>query len=151
MKYQSIDEFVERLGEDFLWNVISDYVEHDVAHIIEELRALSYIEGDLDKITSAQIQTSDEFNVTDFHAKDGVLTVTFDMPAIIMASSDDKDVLFRITTSCVGTVEVPDMNAYDWATLDFETMLLDKILSYRNLAKILCVSYEDTEADDCNA
>ena len=86
MEYRSDEEFAERLGEDFLWNIISDYVEHDVEHIKEELKALPYIEGNIDRITSAEIQTSDEFNITDFHSNDGVLTVEFDMPAIIMAN-----------------------------------------------------------------
>lgn len=151
MEYRSAEEFAENLGEYFLWDIISDYVEHDVERIKDELKALPYVDGDIDKITSAEIQTSDEFIVTNYHSKDGILTAEFDMPAIIMASSDDGDVLYRVTTSCVGTVEVPDMDSYDWRTPDFENMFMQDILSYRHLAKIISVSYEYTEADDCNA
>lgn len=151
MEYNSKEEFAERLGEEFLWNIIIDYVEHDVEHIKDELKAIPRIDGDIDKITTAEIQTSDEFIVTGLHSKDGVLTVNFDMPAIIMASSDDNKVYYKVTTSCVGTVEVPDMDSYDWKALDFENMFLQEILSYSHLAKKISVSYEYTEADDCNA
>ena len=151
MEYRTAEEFAERLGEDFLWNVISYYVEHDVEHIKDELRAIPRVDGDIDKITSAEIQTSDEFIVTDYHSKDGILTVQFDMPAIIMAHSADNKVYYKVTTSCVGTVEVPDMDSYDWKAIDFENMFLQDILSYSHLAKIISVSYEYTEADDLNA
>jgi hypothetical protein len=151
MNYKSIEEFVGIVGEEFLWNIISDYVERDVVQIKAELKKIPYLDRDIDSITTAEIQTSDEFIITDYHSEDGIMTVSFDMPAIINAHSDDKSVYYRITTSCIGTVEIPDENPHNWKALDFKNMSNQDILSYSHLAKNINVSYEYTEADDCNA
>lgn len=152
MEINRNEELVEIIGEAFLWDIIGKYISTDVKHIKEELSRKAYIElDDIEKITSAEVQDSDEFVITKFSAKSGVLTVGFEMDARIIAGSDNGDVCFRITTICTGTVEIPDIDSYDWCSMDFENMNRLEILSYSDLAKIIAVFYEDTEADDLTA
>lgn len=145
-------EFVEKLGVDFLWNIIDDYISKDVNNIKNAIKKLGYIESDdINKITSVAVQDSEEFIITDFNAKDGALIVRFEMPSIIIAQSDNKEVCFSVTTVCVGTIEIPDVDSYDWNSIKFEDMSRPEILAYGNIVKIITVSYEDIEADDLMA
>lgn len=152
MEINHNEEFIEIIGEAFLWDIIGEYISTDLKNIKEELSRIGYIElDDVEKITSAEVQESDEFIITKFSAKGGVLTVGFEMPAIIIAESDNGDVCFRITTTCTGTVEIPDIDSYDWHSMEFQNMNRLDILSYSDLAKIIAIFYEDTEADDLTA
>ncbi len=152
MEINSNEALIEMIGESFLWDIIGEYISTDVKHIREELSRIGYIElDDVEKITSAAVQESDAFVITKFSAKDGVLTVEFEMPAIIIAESDKENVCFRITTTCTGTIEIPDIDAYDWNSMELQNMNRLDILSYSDLAKIITVFYEDTEADDLTA
>ncbi len=152
MEINSNEELVEIIGEAFLWDIIGEYISTDVKNIKEILSRIGYVElDDVEKITYAKIQESDEFVITKFSAKGGVLIVGFEMPAIIIAESDSGDVCFRITTTCTGTVEIPDIDSYDWHSMEFWNMNRLDILSYSDLANIIAVFYEDTEADDLTA
>ncbi len=152
MEINHNEELIEIIGEAFLWDIIGEYISTDVKNIKEELSRIGYIElDDVEKITSAEVHESDEFVITKFSAKGGVLTVGFEMPAIIIAESDNGDVCFRITTTCTGTVEIPDIDSYDWRSMEFQNMNRLDILSYSDLAKIIAVFYEDTEADNLTA
>lgn len=154
MKINSNEELMEVIGEAFLWDIIGDYVEHDFTHIKEALRKIGYIKQDMvERIAWAEIQESDDFDVIGFHEENGVLRVSFEMPALINTKNNSGDWLFSITTFCTGTVEIPDIDSYDWNSLDFDDMDRPTILSHRNLAKNIHVVYEeqDTEADDLTA
>lgn len=152
MNINSNEELAATIGEPFLWEIVGTYVENDLQHIKEELGMLGRIEPKtVERIASAEVQTSDEFIITGFCAKDGVLTVSFEMPAIIQTWSDSMEALLSITTFCTGTVEIPDVDAYDWNVLDFENMRKQELLSHSDLVKNIAVAYEDTEADDLTA
>ena len=152
MEINRNEELVEMIGEAFLWEIISEYICTDVKKMKEELSRIGYIElEDVEKIISAEVLESDEFVITKFSTKGGILTVGFEMPAIIIAESDNGDVCFRVTTTCTGTVEIPDVDSYDWRSMDFEKMNRYDILSHSNLAKIIAIFYEDTEVDDLTA
>ena len=70
----------------FLWEIVSDYVDHDAESLKEVLRSKCYLDIDcIDKISSAEVQTSDEFIIRGFTEKDGILAINFEMPAIIIA------------------------------------------------------------------
>ena len=151
MKISSNEELMEVIGEAFLWDIICDYVEHDFTHIKEALHKLGYISQEMvEQIAWAEIQVSDEFDIVGFSEDNDVLQVSFEMPALINTQNSSGDWLFRITTYCTGTVEIPDVDSYDWNSLDFEEMNRPAILSHKNLAKNIKVVYEeqDTEADD---
>lgn len=55
------DEFVEQLGVDFLWNIISDYVSKDIETIKDTLiKNVGYVDiEEINKLTSAEVQESD--------------------------------------------------------------------------------------------
>lgn len=57
------DEFVEKLGVYFLWDIIDDYVSKDVESIKDVLiKNVGYVEiEDIKMLTSAEILVSDEF------------------------------------------------------------------------------------------
>ena len=151
MKISSNEELLEVIGEAFLWDVISDHVEHDLTHIKEALYKIGYIDQEMvEQIAWAEIQESDEFNVIAFHEYNGMLRVSFEMPALINTQNSSGDWLFRITTFCTGTVEIPDVDSFDWNSLDLDDMDRPTILSHKDLAKNINVVYEeqDTEADD---
>ena len=151
MKISSNEELLEVIGEAFLWDVISDHVEHDLTHIKEALHKIGYIDQEMvEQIAWAEIQESDEFNVIAFHEYNGMLRVSFEMPALINTKNSSGDWLFRITTFCTGTVEIPDVGSFDWNSLDLDDMDRPTILSHKDLAKNISVVYEeqDTEADD---
>ena len=151
MKISSNEELLEVIGEAFLWDVISDHVEHDLTHIKEALHKIGYIDQEMvEQIAWAEIQESDEFNVIAFHEYNGMLRVSFEMPALINTQNSSGDWLFRITTFCTGTVEIPDVGSFDWNSLDLDDMDRPTILSHKDLAKNINVVYEeqDTEADD---
>ena len=151
MKISSNEELLEVIGEAFLWDVISDHVEHDLTHIKEALHKIGYIDQEMvEQIAWAEIQESDEFNVIAFHEYNGMLRVSFEMPALINTQNSSGDWLFRITTFCTGTVEIPDVDSFDWNSLDLDDMDRPTILSHKDLAKNISVVYEeqDTEADD---
>lgn len=73
------------------------------------------------------------------------------MPAVIIAESHNKEVCLRITTSCEGVIEIPDVDTYDWDSLNFADMMLPEVLEYSYIAKVISISYEYIEADDLNA
>ena len=151
MTINSNEELVEAIGEAFLWDIICDYVEHDLANIKEALRKKVYIEQErVEQIAWAEIQETDEFDVIGVHEGNGVLRVSFEMPAIINTKNSSGDWLFRVTTFCTGEVEIPDIVSYDWNSLRFDDMSRPSILSHKNLTKNISVVYEeqDTEADD---
>ena len=151
MIIRSNEELIEIAGEAFLWDIICDYVEHDITHIKDALCKIGYIRQEVvEQITWAKVQDSDEFDVIDFHKMNAMLRVSFEMPAIINTKNNSGDWLFRITTVCTGIVEIPDIDSYNWNSLDFDNMNRPAILSYKNLAKNISVAYDEheTEADD---
>ncbi|MBQ8968010.1 hypothetical protein [Ruminococcus sp.] len=152
MKINSNEELLEVIGEGFLWNIVSEYIAHDIEHIKEALRQLGYIDqADVDKLTFAEDRDSDEFNIISFSENGHTLTAEYEMPTGILTCNEDKSVCFHMTACCTGTIEVPDYSSYDWGALDFENMNRPQILSYSHLAKLKSLSYEYVEADDLNA
>lgn len=152
MKIDSNDELVEIIGEGLLWDIVGNYAETHLELLKEALRPLGYIDyEDVDKITFAEVRESDEFIVNEFSAKEGILTVEYEMPAGILAKNDDGSVCFHVTTWCTGEVEIPDINSYNWNDIEFDSLNRLQILAYSNLVKTIRLSYEDTEADDLNA
>lgn len=143
------DEFVEQLGVDFLWNIISDYVSKDIETIKDTLiKNVGYVDiEEINKLTSAEVQESDEFIISEYSNDKGTLTIKFEMPAIIMAEDDNKEVCLKITTSCEGIIEIPNADTYEWDTLNFADMMLPEILEYTYMTKVISVSYEYIEAD----
>lgn len=106
------------------------------------------IKEDIHKLSSAKIQESDEFIVNEYINDAGTLVLKYEMPAIIIAKSENEEVCLRITTSCKGVIEIPNVDIYDWDSLNFEEMCLPEILEYRYITKVISVSYEYIEADD---
>lgn len=92
-----------------------------------------------------------KFIITEYANDAGTLTTKFEMPAIIIAEDDNEKVCLRITTSCEGVIEIPKVETYDWDILNFEDMLLPKILEYAYMTNVISISYEYIEADDLNA
>ncbi len=152
MKINSNDKLVEIIGEAFLWDIVGNYAETHLELLKEALRPLGYIDyEDVDKITFVEVRESDEFIVNEFSAKEGILTVEYEMPAGILAKNDDGSVCFHVTTWCTGEVEIPDIDSYNWNGIEFDSLNRPQILAYSNLVKMIRLSYEDTEADDLNA
>ncbi|MBP3505036.1 MAG: hypothetical protein J6K43_01340 [Lachnospiraceae bacterium] len=147
------DDFIEELGVDFLWSIIDDYVCKDIKGIKDALiKNVGCVEiEDINKLVSAEIQVSDEFIVNEYANEAGTLILKFEMPAIIMAESENTEVCLRITTSCEGEIEIPNVDSYDWDSLNFGDMSLPEILEYKYMTKVKSVSYEYIEADDLNA
>ena len=56
-----------------------------------------------------------------------------------------------MTTWCTGQVEIPDIDSYNWNSIEFDSLNRLQILAYSHLVKAIRLSYEDTEADDLNA
>ena len=91
MNITSNDELVEIIGEGLLWDIVGNYAETHLEFLKEALRPLGYIDyEDVDKITFAEVRESDEFIINDFSAREGILTVEYEMPAGILAKSDSK-------------------------------------------------------------
>lgn len=44
------------------------------------------------------------------HCRKDVCTIKYEMPAIIIVKSDSKEVCLRVTTSCEGVIEIPDVD-----------------------------------------
>ena len=65
------------------------------------------------------------------HCRKDVCTIKYEMPAII-----------RVTTSCEGVIEIPDVDRYNCDSLNFEKMSLPEILEYSYIAKVASVSYK---------
>ena len=152
MKINSNDELVEIIGEGLLWDIVGNYVETHLEFLKEALRPLGYIDyEDVDKITFAEVRESDEFIVNEFSAKEGILTVEYEMPAGILAKNDDGSVCFHVTTWCTGEVEIPDVHSYNWNDIKFGSLNRPQILAYSNLVKAIRLTYRDIEADDENA
>ncbi len=146
------DDFVEKLGIDFLWNIVDDYVCKDIEGIKDALiKNVGYVDiEDINKLSSAEIQESDEFIVNEYVNDAGTLVLKYEMPAIIIAESENEEVCLRITTSCEGVIEIPNVDIYDWDSLNFEEMRLSEILEYSYITNVVPVSYEHIEADDLN-
>ena len=144
------DEFVQKLGIYFLWNIVNDYICKDIEGIKDALiKNAGYIDiEDINKLSSAEIQDSDEFIVNEYGNDAGTLTLKYETPAIIIVKSDSKEVCLRVTTLCEGVIEIPDVDKYDWDSLNFEKMSLPEILEYSYIAKVTSVSYQYIEADE---
>ena len=152
MNITSNDELVEIVGEGLLWDIVGNYAETHLEFLKEALRPLGYIDYEAVKtITSAEILDSDEFIVRAFRANEGILTVEYEMPAIIIADNDDRSISFRVTTLCTGEVEIPDVHSYNWNDIKFGSLNRLRILAYSNLVKAIHLTYRDIEADDENA
>ncbi len=152
MAITSNEELMETVGENFLWDVVSAYVEADPEGIRASLRPIGYLApADIEKLSEAEVHQSDEFITAGYEENAGTLTVSFEMPAIIMAQSADNAVSLRITTYCTGTAEIPNAAAFDWNKVLGADLPLQEKLSYSHLVKNLRVCYEDTEADDLTA
>ena len=148
MDISNNEELVEIVSETLLWEIVSEHVTTDVERLKEELRKIgNRDQNKVERLTSAEVLQSDEFIITGYEERGSKLVVGFDMPAIVITWSDDKKVGFRVTTSCIGTVEIPDISSYDWSALDFEDMDRLTLLSYSHLTDKLNYSYEYTEAD----
>ena len=147
------DDFVEKLGADFLWNIVSDYVCKDIKGIKNALiKNVGYVDReDINKLSSVEIQESDEFIVNEYVNVAGTLTLKYEMPVIIIAESENKEVCLRITTSCEGVIEIPNVDMHDWSSLNFEKMRLPEILEYSYMTNVVSISYEYIEVDDLNA
>lgn len=147
------DDFVEKLGVDFLWNIVNDYVCKDIEGIKDALiKNVRYIDiEEINKLSSAEIQESDEFIVNEYDNNAGTLVLKYEMPAIIIAESENKEVCLKITTSCEGVIEIPNVDIYDWHSLNFEEMRLPEILEYSYMTNVVSVSYEYIEVDDLKA
>ena len=160
MEINNNDELIEIIGEEFLWEIVGNYVETHLELLKEAMRPLGYIDyNDVQKITFAEVRESDEFIVNGFNAKDGILTVNYEMPAGILTENDDGSVCFHVTTWCSGTIDIPDINSFDWNSIDFDNAnSRGYLLPYHNvlkkitgLVKRITLCYEEIEADDLNA
>lgn len=152
MNINSNDELIDIIGEGLLWDIVGNYAETHLEILKEALRPLGYIEyEDIDKITFAEVRESDEFIVSNFSTKEGVLTIEYEMPAGILAKNNDSSVCFHVTTWCTGQVEIPDIDSYNWNEVEFDKLGRLEILSYSHLVKMIRLFYEDTEVDDLNA
>jgi hypothetical protein len=153
MKYTSNEQLMEDIGEGFLWEIVSNYAETHPELLKEAMLAwCGYIdETDIAQITSIEVRESDEFIVNGFTAENGVLTVSYEMPAGILAQNDDGSVCYHVTTWCSGEAEIPDAASFDWDSLDFANMNRLQLLAHKNLAKVVRFVYEETEADNLNA
>lgn len=93
MKSDSNDEQVKRIGEGLLWAVVGNYAETHLELLKETLRPAGNMDSEaIDKITVLKVRETDEFIVNEFSAQDGILTVKYEMPAVILAKSDDEAV-----------------------------------------------------------
>ena len=97
MNINSNDELVKIIGEGLLWDIVGNYAETHLEFLKEALRPLGYIDyEDIDKVTFAEVRETDEFIVNKFRAKEGILTVEYEMPAGILAKNDDGSVCFHV-------------------------------------------------------
>ena len=60
-------------------------------------------------------------------------------------------VYYTAYTWCSGTIDIPDIDSFNWNSINFDDMNKPEILSYSHLVRRITMSYEDTEADDLNA
>ena len=140
------EELMDWLGDTYLWVVAIDYAERNIEPLKEKLREIGDIELEaVERINRVTMKESESFDVNGFTAKNGTLTVTFEMPIVFIANCSDKSARYRITTCCIGTVEIPDADAYDWESMGFEEMSPDEVLDYAHLAKHFCISYDEDE------
>ena len=132
---------------------MNDYVCKDIKSIKDALiKNAGYIDiEEINKLSSAEIQESDEFVVNEYVNDAGTLVLKYEMPAIITAESENEEVCLRITTSCEGVIEIPNVDIYDWHSLNFDEMRLPEILKYSYMTNVISVSYEYIEVDDLNA
>ncbi len=152
MGINSNEKLLEIIGEGFLWDIVGNYAENHLELLKEAMRPIGHIDYDaIDKITFAEVRESDEFIVNCFSAKDAILIVKYEMPAGILARNDDGSVCFYVTTWLSGSVEIPDIDSFDWDSLELANLNRTQILAYSHLVKMIYLSYEDTEADDLNA
>lgn len=149
MKSDSNDEQVKKIGEGLLWAVVGNYAETHLELLKEALRPVDNMDSEaIDKITVLKVRETDEFIVNEFSAQDGILTVKYEMPAVILAKSDDDSVCFYVTTLCTGEAEIPDMDSYNWNGIEFDSLNRTQILEYSHLVKKIILSYEDIKVDD---
>ena len=160
MEINNNDQLIETIGEEFLWTIVSNYVETHLELLKEAMKPLGYIDhNDVEKITFAEVHVSDEFIVNGFNVKDGILTVNYEMPAGILTENDDGSVCFHVTTWCSGTIDIPDIDSFDWNSIDFDNAnSRGYLIPYNNalkkitdLVKRITLCYEEIEADDLNA
>lgn len=156
MEINSNEQLAHAAGEVLLWEAVSDYAETHLELLQEALLTwCGYVdEAEIAQISFAEVRESDEFIVSGFCAADGILTVKYEMPAGILAKNDDGSSCFHVTTWCSGTVEIPDIDSYNWNTVPFDDLPnvpKHKVLCYMHLVKKITLVFEETEADDLNA
>ena len=152
MKINSNDELVLIIGEGLLWAVVGNYAETHLELLKEALRTVDNMDFEaVDKITVVKVRETDEFIVKEYSIKEDILTVKYEMPAVILAKNDDDSICFYVATLCTGEVEIPDIDSYNWNGIEFDSFNRTQMLEYSHLVKKISLSYEDTEADDLNA
>ena len=77
MEINNNDELIEIIGEEFLWEIVGNYVETHLELLKEAMRPLGYIDcNDVEKIRFAEVRESDEFIVNGFNDKDSILKLS---------------------------------------------------------------------------
>lgn len=146
-----IRELLDGLSETFLWEVVSAYIEQP-CFLPDMLRNVGYLEnkdGIIQNADDMEIMDSEPLEMFDISTDNGIISFGFEMPFVLIAKSG-KEQLLRITATAAGKCSIPDENAFDWSTYDWDDMNKQELLAHKDLAELSQVRFEQVECDDLN-
>lgn len=149
MKINSNNELIEIMKEGLLWVVVGNYAETHSELLKEALRSVDNMQfEDVDKITVVKVLETEEFIVKEYSTQKGILTLKYEMPAVILAKNDDDSICNHVATLCTGEVEIFDIDSYNWNGIEFDRLNRTQMLEYSHLVKKISLSYEDIKVGD---
>ena len=144
------EELIESLRESLLLQVVRSHIEQ-LNQLPIMLKKIEYLENKaeiISSITRCEILTSDKFKIRKTDIEGSKIVIHYEMPSITLAAWNDKTQLLRVVVTMKGLLAIPDIDQYNWHSIDFSEMSKEELLENKSLVYILETFYENVECDD---
>lgn len=149
LEEKALKILIEEVSETLLWENASHLVEtiQEIQKMVAEIGYINDLNQLLVSINRVEILESEDFIVSHIQKIDASVYLDFDMPFILTASIDDKQIL-RITANAHGSCMLLNIENNIWGNTAWTTMGKAELLSHKQLIKFTELSYSDCECDD---
>ena len=142
------EQLINILSESLLWEVVAANVEKvdQIPIMLQNIDYIESIDDVISKITECEVLDSD-FHIFSFAKDEESILISFEITFLLSVWNQDQQLL-KITATAIGKCRIPDIENYDWGSVDFEDMNRKELLAKGELVDIFELMYSDIEADD---
>lgn len=144
-----MEQLVKKLATTLLWDLISLKVEekNQIPIMLKEVYYLEEKDNLMTQIKKCEVIDSEPLEIIDFIIDGEKILVEFEMPFILSAWSEKKQLL-RITATLIGKCTLSGNTLFNWNNIDIESLGKYDWLENQKLVKILEINYTDVECED---